>query len=77
MRWLLTLGAYLVSLVVVALLALGAALVVAGPHAGLLPAWLEPVVLALAWLVVLAVPPWLAHKVWVRLGARLRNEPPA
>lgn len=66
-RVLLTLAAYAVSLAVVAVVTLFAVIVLAGPHAGLLPGWLEGVVLALGWVTVLALPVALAGRVWRRL----------
>jgi len=44
------------------------ALFVAGPHAGLLPAWLEAIVLAAGWLAVLILPALAARAAWRRLG---------
>ena len=62
----LTLLAYLCALVCVALVCGALVLVVAGPHAGLLPGWLEAVVLGLGWLLVLVLPLWVAQRVWHR-----------
>lgn len=59
---------YVVSLAVIGVVALGIVLVVAGPHAGLLPSWLEPVVGALGWAVIFVLPVWLARKVWLRMA---------
>jgi hypothetical protein len=69
MRCLLTLLAYLVSLVVVAALAFVIVIVLAGPHAGLLPQWAEILVLAAGWIAVVAVPIWVAMRVYKRTGA--------
>lgn len=63
----LSLLAYLAALVCVAVVCGALVLVVAGPHAGILPGWLEAVVLGLGWLLVLLVPLWVAHQVWRRL----------
>lgn len=63
MRYLLALLTYLVSLVVVAALALVIVLVLAGPHAGLLPQWAEVLLLAAGWLAVLLMPIWIT--VWI------------
>jgi len=41
---------------------------VAGPHAGLLPAPLEAIVLAAGWLAVLIMPVLAARVAWRRLG---------
>ncbi|MFC7462508.1 hypothetical protein [Hydrogenophaga defluvii] len=67
-RWALTLVAYLATLVFVAMACGALVLVVAGPHAGLLPGWLEAVVLGLGWLLVLVLPLWAAHNVWHRFS---------
>ncbi len=64
--------AYIFSLAVVAALAFFAVLILAGPHAGLLPFWLEPVVLGMGWLAVLVLPVLVARVVWRRIG---RSEP--
>lgn len=70
MRVLLTAIAYLLSLVVIAVLAFYSVLVLAGPHAGLLPGWLEAVVLVLGWLAVLVLPAVVAHRIWRYIGNR-------
>ncbi len=63
---------YVVSLMVVAAISLVVVLI-AGPHAGVLPGFLEPVVLLLGWLAVLALPAFAAFRVWRRLGIRSTN----
>lgn len=68
MRLVATAAAYLASVLVVAAVAFVAVLFLAGPHAGLLPHWLEAVVLALGWLAVLVVPFFPARAVWRRLS---------
>jgi hypothetical protein len=67
MRFLLTALAYLLSVVAVAALAFVVVLFVAGPHAGLLPHWLEVVVIVLGWLAILVLPALAARLVWHRL----------
>ncbi len=73
MKYIATAVAYVVSLVVVAVASFFTVMVLAGPHAGLLPTWLEPVVLAIGWLAVLGVPVLVGRLVWRRFG---RSEPP-
>jgi hypothetical protein len=68
MRLLATALAYLLSLVVIAAISLATVLLIAGPHSGMLPSWLEPWVLGLGWLVILFVPALIARSVWRRLG---------
>lgn len=73
-RVLLTALAGLATLALTVPVALLVVLVLAGPHAGLLPHWLEPVVLALGWLAVLTLPVMAAQTVWRRTGmAHSRN----
>jgi hypothetical protein len=67
-RFVATAVAYIASLVVVAALTFFTVLVLAGPHAGLLPSWLELVVLGLGWLAVFVLPVLAARAVWRRLG---------
>ena len=62
--------AFLGSLLVVAAVTLVVVLVLAGPHAGLLPQPLEIVVALAGWIVVLVVPFVVARKVWRRLEQR-------
>jgi len=61
---------YIVSLLVVAALSLGVVLVVAGPHSGLLPGWLEGIVLAVGWIAIFLVPMMPTRWVWRRLAGR-------
>ena len=61
---------YITSLLVVGGVILVIVLVVAGPHSGLLPRWLESVVLALGWIAVFLVPMVPTHWVWRRLAPR-------
>ena len=68
MRVLFTLTAYLGTLAVAAVAAFFIVIVLAGPHAGLLPHALEVLVLVVGWLAVLGVPLWVARAVWRRTG---------
>lgn len=68
MRLLITLAAYLGALVVIGVVAFFIVLVLAGPHAGLLPRVLEVLVLIAGWAVVIGVPLWVARVVWRRTG---------
>ncbi|HSA89885.1 MAG TPA: hypothetical protein VLF42_08320 [Burkholderiales bacterium] len=70
---LVTIATYLLTLLVVAVVAFFVVLFLAGPHAGLLPHALEVVVLALGWLSVLVLPFWGAWIIWKRLGQRQRR----
>lgn len=68
MKVLVTAITYLISLAVVAVITFIVVLVLAGPHAGLLPGWMETVVLIIGWLVVLFLPAYLAWGVWRRIA---------
>lgn len=68
MKYLPVVFAYLFALAVTVPLAFFAVLILAGPHSGLLPGWLEAVVLGLGWLAVLLIPPWVAYRVWRRVS---------
>ena len=68
LRWFAAIGTYLGSLVLVAAVSFVVVIFLAGPHAGLLPHFLEVAMLILGWLAVLVVPAVVAWKVWQRLG---------
>lgn len=71
--YLLGLGAvYVLSLAATAALALVVVMLLAGPHTGLLPQWMEQAVLALGWLAVLGVPVLVTSRVHRRWGGRSR-----
>lgn len=72
MRILLTLLATLLSLVVVVPCAFFAVILLAGPHAGLLPRWMESIVLLLGGLAILLLPALVARRTWKRLAPRAR-----
>lgn len=71
-RALLAVLAYLLALAAVAVCAFFAVIVLAGPHAGLLPRPLEVLVLMLGWAAVLVVPMLVARTAWRWLGRRAR-----
>ena len=64
MKYVLTAGAYLVSLVLTAIAASFALIALVGPHGGMLPRTFEKPVLALAWLSVIALPVLSARWMW-------------
>jgi hypothetical protein len=70
MHFVIAVAVYLVALAIVGVAAFFIVIVVAGPHAGLLPQPLEVVVLIAGWLAVLGLPLWVAMKVWRRLQRR-------
>lgn len=65
--WLLTGLVWLVSVLLTAALTFAGVMLVAGPHAGLLPPWLEAPVLAGGWVIILVLPVWISHRTWRRL----------
>ena len=71
MKVLATILTYLLSLAVIACLAFVVVIVLAGPHSGLLPYWLESTVAVAGLLSVLVFPVLLARKVWRRFGMRV------
>jgi hypothetical protein len=68
MRILVTALTYIASLFVTTIAAFFFVIILVGPHAGLLPSWLEAIVLGLGWLAVLILPVLIARKVWRRSG---------
>jgi hypothetical protein len=66
MRVLLTIAAYALSLCIVAPVVFLIVIFLAGSHAGLLPEFLEAVILVAGWVSVLLVPIWVARKIWRR-----------
>jgi uncharacterized membrane protein len=67
-RWLLTSLTWLVATVVLLPICFFTAIVLAGPHSGMLPRLLEPPVFVACWLVLLVVPVLAARGVWRRRG---------
>ena len=66
---------YLVTLAAVVAVTFALVLLLAGPHTGLLPAWLEAVILALGWLVVLFLPIYISWKIWRRSDKKIQLQP--
>jgi hypothetical protein len=59
----------LATVVVLPVIAFGV-IALAGPHGGILPSFLHPVVLVLGWLLVLGAPAFVARAVWKRRRSR-------
>jgi hypothetical protein len=70
MKWLVTIAAYVVTMLLTAPAAFFAILLLAGPEANLLPDFLEMLVIALGWIAVLLVPVAAATAVWRRWERR-------
>lgn len=70
MRWVITLAVYLVALLLTAAAAWFLVLLLAGPHAGLLPSFLEVTIIVMAWLLVLLLPVLAARAAWRRHARR-------
>lgn len=66
MRFVVAALAYLAALAVVAPLVFLAVLVLAGPHADLVPSWLQPPIVVTGWAVILVVPALISRGVWRR-----------
>ena len=66
MRILLTIVAYLGTLVLVSVIAFFAVMTLAGPHGGVLPRAYGSFVLIVGWLAVITLPLWAAWAVWRR-----------
>ena len=77
LRIVVTLLAFATSFAATAAVALFAVLLLAGPHGGLLPRSLHGAALALGWLVVLALPSWVATWTWRRAGRAAGRSPAA
>jgi hypothetical protein len=69
-RWILSLLAWLISLVLLAPVCFFAVIALAGPHGGVLPPSVQPLVLILGWAIVLVVPILIARAVRRRELAR-------
>jgi hypothetical protein len=68
LRIVVTLLAFAGSFAAAAVVAFFAVLTLAGPHGGLLPRTLHGATLAIGWLIVLALPTWVATWTWRRVG---------
>lgn len=67
MKYFITAITYVISLAIIGAATLFLVLVVAGPHSGLLPSWLETPVALTGLLVILVAPVLIARTVWRRL----------
>jgi hypothetical protein len=67
-RWLLTSLTWLLATVVLLPICFFTALVLAGPHSGMLPQILEAPVIVMCWLALLVVPVLASRTVWRRRG---------
>lgn len=70
MRWFLTLAAWLVSAAVFVPVTFAVTMVLAGPHSSVLPSFVQPVILVLGWVAVVAGPFFIARSVWRRSAGR-------
>jgi hypothetical protein len=68
MKYALTALAFVVSSLVIAVMAFFVVIFLAGPHADLLPQPLEVLVGIAGWLAVLVLPILIARSVWKRVG---------
>lgn len=65
-RWIVTALVWCLAVVVVGAAAFFVVLLLAGPHAGLVPPFVETVILAFGWLTVLVLPLLAARAAWRR-----------
>jgi hypothetical protein len=63
MRVFWTIVAYVLSLCIVAPVVFLIVLLLAGPHAGLLPEFFKAIILVAGWVSVLLLPSWVARKI--------------
>jgi hypothetical protein len=73
-RWAASIAAWLVATAILVPVCFFAVILFAGPHSDLLPSVLQPPVLILGWLTVLAGPVLVARAVWRRVGAAPGSE---
>jgi hypothetical protein len=66
--WILTLLAWLLAVLILAPVCFFLVILLAGPHSTMLPAFLQPLVLLLGWIVFFMGPVWVARVVWRRLA---------
>lgn len=76
MRWFIAFGVYALALVLTAGVVFFLVILLAGPHAGLLPHFAELLVITAGWLTVLFVPLLAAVSAWRRCSS-LRAAPHA
>jgi hypothetical protein len=70
MRYVLTIAAFVATLLVVAAATIFAVLVLAGPHSDMLPMPLQVIVYLVAWVAVLALPVLAARAAWRRTAPK-------
>lgn len=61
---------YLVTLFFIAIVTFVIVWFFAGPHAGILPSWLESALLAFGWWIVFLLPILIAYRIWQHLNKR-------
>jgi hypothetical protein len=76
MRAVLTAITWLVATALFVPVCFFAAIVLAGPHSSILPSFIQPAVLLLAWVVVVAGPILIARVVWRRQNSGRIIGPP-
>jgi hypothetical protein len=74
MKWIYSIATFIASLLLCALVAFYIVLFLAGPHAGIVPAWVQKIILLLGWIFTIAVPVFIARKVFVNVKARSKNK---
>jgi len=64
---------WVVAIPIVAAILFLPVMILAGPHSSALPSAIQPAVLLLGWISVVAVPSWLAVRVFRRVRSRRRS----
>lgn len=75
MKWPLAILAWLGVTAALAPICVFSVMTLAGPHGGILPEFFHRPVLFAAWALILAVPAWVAYRVYRRSVLRERDDP--
>jgi hypothetical protein len=70
LKWILSVLIFLVTLAVLAFFGFFLAIFLAGPHSDILPEYFKSPAFITILFVVLAIPSWLAYKIFQRLNSR-------
>ena len=65
-RWLIAFLVWLVSTAILAPVLFIVVVVLAGPHSSVLPGAIQPAVLVLGWITLIAAPLWMARRTMLR-----------
>lgn len=68
-KWLITILVFLGSFIPILAIGYFLLMLLAGPHGGLLPNYLQPFLLPILWLMVIGIPLWLSVSVYNKMKA--------